>query len=195
MVVLALGLLCVCAMPRAKAGEGPEIKDGNPKVLMKTSAGDIELELFEDAAPNTVANFITLAEKKFYDGLIFHRIIKDFMIQGGDPQGRGTGGPGYQFADEFTNNTHKNEQYAISMANAGPNTNGSQFFIITKTGGTPWLDGHHTVFGKATKGTEVIDKLGVSPTGPGDRPNPEVKIISVTVLQKQKHEYMVKKSN
>ena len=191
--MLALALFCMCAMPLVNAAE-PEIKDGaNPKVLMKTSAGDIELELFEDAAPNTVGNFVQLVEKKFYDGLIFHRIIPDFMIQGGDPDGSGRGGPGYNFADEFANNPNKNDQYAISMANAGPNTNGSQFFIITKKGGTPWLNGHHTVFGKVTKGTEVVDKLGASPTGPGDRPNPEVKIISVTVLQKQKHDYAVKK--
>jgi len=188
-----MSLIALAVAPFVRAGEGPEIKDGaNPRVLMKTTAGDIELELFEDSAPNTVANFISLVEKKFYDGLVFHRIIKDFMIQGGDPKGNGTGGPGYKFPDEFANNPHKNEQYALSMANSGPNTNGSQFFIVTKKGGTPWLDGRHTVFGKVIKGTEVVDKLGVSPTGPGDKPNPEVKIISVTVLQKQKHEYAPK---
>ena len=182
-------LVCVSG---ARAGEGPAIKDGNPVVKMSTSAGDIELELFESDAPNTVANFISLIEKKFYDGVIFHRIIKNFMIQGGDPKGTGMGGPGYKFPDEFANNPNKNEQYAISMANAGRNTNGSQFFIITKEGGTSWLNGKHTVFGKVIKGKEVVDKLGVSPTGAGDRPNPEVKIVSLTVISKQKHEYAVK---
>jgi peptidylprolyl isomerase len=194
MLVAAMSFVVLCAASFGTAGEGPEIKDGaNPKVLMKTTAGDIELELFEDAAPNTVANFIQLAEQKKYDGAKFHRIIKDFMIQGGDFQnGNGTGGPGYKFPDEFTNNPNKNVQYALSMANAGPNTNGSQFFIVTKKGGTPWLDGKHTVFGKVTKGFEVVDKLGTAATGPGDKPNPEMKITSVTVLQKQKHEYAVK---
>lgn len=193
LAVLALGLFCMCTVPCVSAGE-PVIKDGaNPIVLMKTTAGDIEIELFEDAAPNTVGNFVQLIEKKFYDGLTFHRIIKDFMIQGGCPKGTGTGDAGYKFADEFANNPNKNLQYAISMANAGPNTNGSQFFIITKKGGTSWLDGRHTVFGKVTKGTDVVDTLGVSPTGPGDRPTPAVKIVTVTVVQKQKHEYAVKK--
>ena len=190
MVVLALGLFCLYAMPCANAGEGPEIKDGNPRVLMKTSAGDIELELFEDAAPNTVANFITLIEKKFYDGVLFHRIIANFMIQGGDPQGNGTGGPGYTIPDELTNNKNKHNQYALSMAKTqAPDSGGSQFFIVTNKQGTPHLDGVHTVFGKVTKGFEAVDKLGVT------HPGPDVKMISVTVLQKQKHEYTVKKSN
>lgn len=190
--IAVFALLAVCAVPMLFAGE-PTIVDGkNPVVKMVTSAGEIELELFEDTAPNTVGNFMSLVEKKFYDGLIFHRIIKDFMIQGGDPTGTGRGGPGYKFPDEFANNPMKNDQYAISMANAGPNTNGSQFFIITKKGGTPHLDGRHTVFGKVTKGQEVVDKLGVSQTGAGDRPNPEAKIISLTVVSKQKHAYAVK---
>ena len=176
-------------------GEEPKkaaITTGNPTVLMKTSGGDIELELFESETPNTVANFVQLAEKKFYDGLVFHRIIKNFMIQGGDPQGNGTGGPGYSFPDEFPPQGHACDQYVIAMANSGRNTNGSQFFIITAAGGTPHLNGKHTAFGKVTKGTEVVDKLGNSPTARGDRPNPEVKIISVTVLSKRDHPYEVK---
>src|SRR5881394_2439042 len=112
--------------------------EANPVVSMQTTAGTVKLELFEDAAPNTVANFISLAEKCFYNGKIFHRVIKDFMIQGGCPQGTGTGGPGYRFEDEF--NEHKVERGALAMANSGPNTNGSQFFIVT-TEAAPWLDG------------------------------------------------------
>ena len=161
LAVLALGLVCLGSIPMANAGEGPEIKEGNPKVLMKTSAGDIELELFEDAAPNTVANFITLIEKKYYDGVLFHRIIPNFMIQGGDPQGNGTGGPGYNIPDELTNNKNKHLQYSLSMAKtAAPDSGGSQFFIVTNKQGTPHLDGVHTVFGKVTKGFDIVDALG-----------------------------------
>jgi cyclophilin family peptidyl-prolyl cis-trans isomerase len=166
--------------------------EANPVVLMQTNMGDIELEMYEDVAPNTVGNFISLAEKGFYDNKIFHRIIKDFMIQGGCPQGRGTGGPGYQFADEFKGNPHGVDRYTICMANAGPNTNGSQFFIVTKTDGCSWLNGKHTVFGKITKGHDVVDKLGNCKTGPGDRPTPEMKITTVKVLSKRAHPYSVK---
>jgi peptidyl-prolyl cis-trans isomerase B (cyclophilin B) len=164
----------------------------NPVVSMQTSAGEIVLELFEDAAPNTVANFISLAEKGFYANKIFHRIIKDFMIQGGCPQGTGTGGPGYRFADEFKGNPYKVDRYTICMANAGPGTNGSQFFIVTKKDGCGWLTGKHTVFGKVTKGLDVVDKLGTCKTGPGDRPNPEQKMTAVTVVSKRNHPYAVK---
>src|ERR671920_107168 len=134
---------------------------------MVTNHGDIELELFDDDAPKTVQNFKDLAGKGFYDGLVFHRVIKDFMIQGGCPSGTGTGGPGYQFEDEF--NENKVERGALAMANAGPNTNGSQFFIVT-TGAAPWLDGKHTVFGKVTSGMEVVDALEGLPTDSRDRP-------------------------
>jgi cyclophilin family peptidyl-prolyl cis-trans isomerase len=144
---------------------------------MTTSDGPIELELFDDAAPKTVDNFRTLAEKGFYDGLIFHRVIKDFMIQGGCPQGTGTGGPGYTFEDEF--NDHKVVRGALAMANAGPNTNGSQFFIVTADS-CPWLDGKHTVFGQITDGMDVVERLESAPTGAGDRPVDDVTIESVT---------------
>jgi peptidyl-prolyl cis-trans isomerase B (cyclophilin B) len=164
----------------------------NPVVSMKTSMGEIVFELFEDAAPNTVANFISLAEKGFYGSKKFHRIIKDFMIQGGCPQGTGTGGPGYKFADECKGNPHTIDLYTLCMANAGPNTNGSQFFIVTKKDGCDWLNGHHTVFGKVTKGTDVVDKLGACKTKPGDRPDPEMKLESVTVISKRNHPYAVK---
>jgi peptidyl-prolyl cis-trans isomerase B (cyclophilin B) len=137
------------------------------EMTMTTNKGDIVFEMFDDDAPKTVANMRTLAEKGYYDGLTFHRIIRDFMIQGGCPQGTGTGGPGYEFEDEF--NDHKNVRGALAMANAGPNTNGSQFFIVT-TGAAPWLDGKHTVFGQVTSGMDVVDELEALPTGRGDRP-------------------------
>ena len=167
--------------------------EANPVVTMDTTLGEVTLELYEDAAPNTVANFIELAEKKFYDGKIFHRIIKDFMIQGGCPQGTGTGGPGYRFDDEFKGNPHSVDRYTICMANAGPKTNGSQFFIVTKSDGCAWLTGKHTVFGKVTKGHDVVDKLGTCKTRPGDRPDPEMQIKAVKVVSKRDHPYQVKK--
>jgi cyclophilin family peptidyl-prolyl cis-trans isomerase len=145
---------------------------------MLTNHGSIELELFDDAAPKTVQNFVKLAQDGFYDGVIFHRVIQDFMIQGGDPTGTGSGGPGYQFEDEF--NDHKVVRGALAMANAGPNTNGSQFFIVT-TGAAPWLDGKHTVFGQVTSGMDVVDAIEGVDTGPGDKPRDEVRIESVTV--------------
>jgi peptidyl-prolyl cis-trans isomerase B (cyclophilin B) len=134
---------------------------------MHTNAGPIEIEFFDEDAPKTVENFRKLASEGFYDGLTFHRVISDFMIQGGCPEGTGTGGPGYTFEDEF--NQHKVERGALAMANAGPNTNGSQFFIVT-TGAAPWLDGKHTVFGKVTSGMETVDAIEGTETGPGDRP-------------------------
>jgi peptidyl-prolyl cis-trans isomerase B (cyclophilin B) len=137
------------------------------KAKMHTSHGTIELELFDDDAPNTVANFRKLAGDHFYDGVIFHRVIPDFMIQGGCPQGTGTGGPGYTFEDEI--NQHKVVRGALAMANAGPNTNGSQFFIVTADS-APWLDGKHTVFGGVTAGMDAVDSIESGPTGDRDRP-------------------------
>jgi peptidyl-prolyl cis-trans isomerase B (cyclophilin B) len=134
---------------------------------MHTTAGTIELELFDEDAPKTVENFRKLAGDHFYDGVIFHRVIPDFMIQGGDPDGTGRGGPGYTFEDEI--NQHKVTRGALAMANAGPNTNGSQFFIVT-TSEAPWLDGKHTVFGQVTTGMEAVDAIEALPTGQGDRP-------------------------
>ena len=143
---------------------------------MKTSEGDIVLELFDEDAPKTVSNFKKLASDGFYDGLVFHRVIDDFMIQGGCPQGTGTGGPGYQFEDEF--NDHKVVKGALAMANAGPNTNGSQFFIVT-TEAAPWLDGKHTVFGRVTSGMEVVDALEGLSTDGRDRPQEPATIETV----------------
>jgi cyclophilin family peptidyl-prolyl cis-trans isomerase len=145
---------------------------------MQTNHGTIEIELFDGDAPKTVENFTKLARDGFYDGVIFHRVIQDFMIQGGDPTGTGSGGPGYQFEDEF--NDHLVKRGVLAMANAGPNTNGSQFFIVTADA-CPWLDGKHTVFGQVTEGMDVVDSIERVETGPGDRPRDEVRIESVAV--------------
>jgi len=160
-----------------------------------TSEGRFTIRLFEDEAPNTVANFVGLAEgtreftdprtrqkakRPFYDGLIFHRVIDGFMIQGGDPLGTGTGGPGFQFADEFAPSLRHRGPGILSMANSGPNTNGSQFFITLAA--TPWLDNRHTVFGEVVDGLEVVQKIGKAPTKqPGDRPVSPITIESVTI--------------
>ena len=143
---------------------------------MHTTAGTIEIELFDDDAPKTVENFRKLSSDGFYDGIIFHRVIRDFMIQGGCPQGTGTGGPGYTFEDEI--NQHKIVRGALAMANAGPNTNGSQFFSVT-TDAAPWLDGKHTVFGQVTAGMDAVDAIEETPTGAGDRPLEPPQIESV----------------
>ena len=137
------------------------------RATLHTNAGPIELELHDEDAPKTVENFRKLASEGFYDDLIFHRVIPDFMIQGGCPEGTGTGGPGYTFDDEF--NDHKVERGALAMANAGPNTNGSQFFIVT-VDEAPWLNGKHTVFGRVVSGMETVDAIEGTETGPGDRP-------------------------
>jgi cyclophilin family peptidyl-prolyl cis-trans isomerase len=140
---------------------------------LHTSEGPIEVELHSDDAPKTVANFEQLSRDGFYEGVIFHRVIPDFMIQGGDPTGTGMGGPGYEFEDEF--NEHRVERGALAMANAGPNTNGSQFFIVTAEA-TPWLDGKHTVFGRVTSGMDVVDRISQMDSDANDRPRKPVTI-------------------
>ena len=150
----------------------------NQTATIETSQGTIELELFADDAPETVANFTRLAGEGFYDGLVFHRVIRDFMIQGGCPQGTGTGGPGYTFDDEI--NDHRIVRGTLAMANAGPNTNGSQFFIVTAEA-TPWLDGKHTAFGQVTSGMDVIDRIEEVDTDSRDRPADDVRMEKVTV--------------
>jgi cyclophilin family peptidyl-prolyl cis-trans isomerase len=144
--------------------------------ILHTSEGDVMIELFPDDAPRTVENFTTLARDGFYDGLVFHRVIPDFMIQGGDPRGDGTGGPGYEFEDEF--NDHRVERGALAMANAGPNTNGSQFFIVTADA-CPWLDGKHTVFGNVVSGQDVIDRISTVERDARDRPVEPIVLQSV----------------
>ena len=143
-----------------------------------TSMGDIELELFAEDAPKTVENFTKLAGDGFYDGLVFHRVIPDFMIQGGCPRGDGTGDAGYKFEDEF--NDHPIVRGTLAMANAGPNTNGSQFFIVTAPA-TPWLDGKHTAFGQVTAGQDVVDAISAVDRDGSDRPRDAVTMSGVTI--------------
>jgi cyclophilin family peptidyl-prolyl cis-trans isomerase len=148
--------------------------------VMQTNHGDITIELFDEDAPKTVGNFTKLAGDGFYEGVIFHRVIKDFMIQGGDPTGTGRGGPGYTFEDEINDN--KIVRGALAMANAGPNTNGSQFFIVT-TDAAPWLDGKHTVFGRVVEGMDVVDKIEGSNTDHNDRPKVDAVIEKVSIQE------------
>jgi len=152
----------------------------NTTATIETSQGTIELELFADDAPATVANFTRLAGEGYYDGLIFHRVIPDFMIQGGCPEGTGRGGPGYTFEDEI--NEHRIVRGTLAMANAGPNTNGSQFFIVTAEA-TPWLDGKHTAFGQVTTGMDVVDAIESVETDRSDRPVEDVRMESVKVTE------------
>ena len=151
----------------------------NRTATFDTTEGSFSIELFEDKAPVTTKNFIDLVEKGFYNGVIFHRVIDGFMIQGGDPTGTGRGGPGYTIKDEFHPDLKHDSEGILSMANAGPNTGGSQFFITLDA--TPWLDRRHAVFGKVTEGMDVVRKIGKTRTGAGDRPVNEVRINSVTV--------------
>ncbi|HEY4347772.1 MAG TPA: peptidylprolyl isomerase [Gaiellaceae bacterium] len=146
--------------------------------VMTTNKGEIGIELFDADAPKTVANFVKLAGEGFYDGVIFHRVIRDFMIQGGDPTGTGMGGPGYEFEDEP--NSQQVVNGALAMANSGPNTNGSQFFIVTADA-CPWLDGRHTVFGRVTSGMDVVEEIQSSAVDGGDRPLDEIRIESIAV--------------
>jgi cyclophilin family peptidyl-prolyl cis-trans isomerase len=148
------------------------------QAIIQTNHGPIHVELYSEDAPKTVNNFVKLANDGFYDRVIFHRVIPDFMIQGGDPTGTGSGGPGYTFEDEF--NDHRVERGALAMANAGPNTNGSQFFVVT-TEAAPWLDGKHTVFGRVTDGMDVVDKIAEQPRDARDKPHEDVVIESVSV--------------
>lgn len=151
----------------------------NRIAVFTTNKGTFEVELFEDKVPITTKNFIDLSEKGFYDGLIFHRVIDGFMIQGGDPKGNGTGGPGYTIPDEFDPTLKHNGEGILSMANAGPNTGGSQFFITLAA--TPWLDNHHAVFGKVIDGMDVVRDIGHTKTEYGDRPIDDVVIEKITI--------------
>lgn len=160
----------------------PQTNSGDAIVKAKivTSEGDIYVDLYAAEAPKTVENFVTLAKKGFYDGIIFHRVIPDFMIQTGDPTGTGTGGPGYQFADEFSKNLKHAVPGVLSMANSGPNTNGSQFFITEAA--TPWLDGRHSVFGKVTQGMDVVHAIARAPRDSRDKPLKTIKMEEVVIL-------------
>ncbi len=151
----------------------------NRTATFDTTAGTFKVELFEDKAPITTKNFIDLAEKGFYNGTIFHRVIAGFMIQGGDPQGTGRGGPGYTIKDEFHKDLKHTGPGILSMANAGPNTGGSQFFVTLAA--TGWLDNKHAIFGQVTEGIDIVQKIGSTKTGPGDRPAQEQKINSINI--------------
>jgi len=151
----------------------------NPTVTFETNHGTFTAEMFEDVAPKTAGNFLKLAREGYYDGVIFHRVISGFMIQGGDPTGTGTGGPGYNIPDEFAEGLAHTDKGTFSMANSGPDTGGSQFFITLAA--TPWLDGKHPIFGKVTTGLDVVETIGVIDTKPGDRPSEDVVMEKVTV--------------
>ncbi len=153
----------------------------NKKVRFITNRGEFVAEIFEDKAPKTAENFLTLVEKEFYNGVIFHRIIEDFVIQGGDPTGTGMGGPGYKIEDEFGEGLVHDDFGLLSMANAGPNTGGSQFFVTLAQ--TPWLDGKHAIFGKVIEGLEVVEKIGTEPTDFADRPLEDV-VMEKVVIEK-----------
>jgi cyclophilin family peptidyl-prolyl cis-trans isomerase len=151
----------------------------NATARFTTNLGSFDAEIFEDKAPATAKNFLDLAQKGFYNGTIFHRVIDGFMLQGGDPTGTGRGGPGYSIKDEFGPGLKHDAEGILSMANAGPNTGGSQFFVTLEA--TPWLDGKHAIFGRVTSGMDTVRKIGKVPTGMGDRPNNAVKIEKVEV--------------
>jgi peptidyl-prolyl cis-trans isomerase A (cyclophilin A) len=191
-LVAAFLTLLTAASVEAQETKGPLY------ATLKTSMGDIVVLLFEDKAPKTVANFVGLAtgtrewtdlksrervKRPLYSGTIFHRVIPGFMIQGGDPLGNGTGGPGYRFEDEFHPDLRHSKPGVLSMANAGPNTNGSQFFITQKA--TPWLDGRHSVFGEVVKGQEVVDAIAAAPRDSRDRPLKAVVLQEVTITRGQ----------
>ncbi|MDR2353421.1 MAG: peptidylprolyl isomerase [Deltaproteobacteria bacterium] len=168
------------AQEQPPSGKGDKANPARPIALFQTSKGNFEVEIFTDLAPKTAENFINLINKKFYDGTIFHRVISDFMIQGGDPTGTGTGGPGYQIQDEFGPGLAHDAPGMLSMANAGPNTGGSQFFITLVP--TQWLDGKHAIFGRVVKGMDVVNSIGSVKTSASDRPIEDVTIKSVTIV-------------
>ena len=151
----------------------------NYGATIRTNHGSIGIELFASQSPKTVNNFVTLSRDGFYDGIIFHRVIPNFMIQGGDPTGTGTGGPGYQFEDEFDSSLKFDRAGLLAMANSGPNTNGSQFFITTVP--TPHLTGAHTIFGAVTEGQDIVDAISKAPTSSGDRPVDEIRIDGIDI--------------
>ena len=184
---IMLVLFCILLLPGIVQAKKEVKKKGKAVEKMTvavfdTTKGTIKIKLFADKAPKTVANFIKLTEKHFYDGLIFHRVIPDFMIQGGDPLGNGTGGPGYQFSDEFDPSLTHSKPGILSMANSEPNTNGSQFFITEKE--TPWLDGRHTVFGEVTEGMNVVHKIAKVERDSRDMPVHAIMIKKVTIIRK-----------
>lgn len=181
--ILLLCMLLMCSMLAVACGSEEKKVAAQPATaVFETNMGTFEVKLATDLAPKTSENFISLANKGFYNGLTFHRVIDNFMIQGGDPNGDGTGGPGYTIKDEFTSKLLHDGEGVISMANAGPNTGGSQFFITLRD--CPWLDGKHAVFGKVTKGMEVVRKIGKVQTDAADKPVQPVVIKKITIEQR-----------
>jgi cyclophilin family peptidyl-prolyl cis-trans isomerase len=174
-MVWCVGVLVGAGVLMAAAGA----QSGRPKAVIETTKGKIVIELYNDFAPKTVENFVKLAKQGFYNGIIFHRVIPGFMVQTGDPTGTGTGGPGYTFPDEFGPGLRHTEAGILSMANAGPNTNGSQFFITLAP--TPWLDGKHSIFGRVVEGQSVVDQIAAAPRNAQDRPNSDIKMTKVAI--------------
>ena len=182
LVVMLLAVGVSAAEMKDKKFTKEEIKKmADTKAIIETKFGNIELKFFPDVAPNHVNNFIELAKKGFYDGTTFHRVIPGFMIQGGDPLGNGTGGPGYRFEDEFNPDLKHSKPGILSMANAGPNTNGSQFFITVAA--TDWLNNHHTIFGEVVKGYDVVEKISNVPRDRSDRPSTPVVMNAVKIVE------------
>jgi len=180
LVALIAVVLVVAASGCTQAGDNVTEKKSNRYVVFDTSMGTFKAELFEDKTPITAGNFINLSQQGFYDGLIFHRVVDGFMIQGGDPNGDGTGGPGYTIKDEFHPSLKHISAGILSMANRGPDTGGSQFFITLAP--APWLDGKHAIFGKIVGGIEVVKAIGGVETGPMDKPIEDVVINSVRIV-------------
>ena len=183
MLIMLLAALTVltggCLAAGGSTDNGGNKKVANRIAVFETNKGTFEIELFEDKTPITTKNFIDLAEKGFYNGVTFHRVIEGFMIQGGDPDGTGAGGPGYTIPDEFSNDLHFNKMGVLAMANRGPNTGGSQFFITL--GPTDWLDNKHTIFGTVVQGMDVVEKIGKVKTGRNDKPVEPVIINTITL--------------
>jgi peptidylprolyl isomerase len=178
---LAMLALCLLSLPFAHAAENKIPMTQSKTVTIETTLGSFDVTLFPDKAPKACENFLTLAQKGYYNGTTFHRVIKGFMIQGGDPSGNGTGGQsmwGKNFEDEFSPSLKFDKPGLLAMANRGPNTNGSQFFITTAA--TPWLNQKHTIFGEVSSGYDIIQKIEKTPTGPQDRPKEPVKILKIT---------------
>jgi cyclophilin family peptidyl-prolyl cis-trans isomerase len=178
-LLFSLLVLVSCFLARPALAQDKPTSPPRPLAVFNTNHGVFKVELLTDLAPETTGNFIKLVKEKFYDGTIFHRVIDSFMIQGGDPNGTGTGGPGYKIKDEFGPGLTHSGPGVLSMANAGPNTGGSQFFITLVA--TPWLDGKHAIFGQVVEGMDVVKAIGSTKTGPNDRPVDEVKIIALTL--------------
>jgi cyclophilin family peptidyl-prolyl cis-trans isomerase len=190
--ILSVFTVLTCLLVLSGSGNAPEPKTKDAPLMtnnaqdtsvtlaqIETNKGVIDIELYSGQAPKTVANFVKLANEGFYDGIIFHRVIPQFMIQTGDPTGTGMGGPGYSFEDEFVSELSHSEAGVLSMANSGPNTNGSQFFITEAA--TPWLDGKHAVFGKVTAGMDVVHKIAGADKDGSDKPREEIKMVKVSI--------------